>query len=94
MGPFGCKNCIDNYHLEQGQCVSNDPLCEKYIKNDNTEVCDDCVPGYFVDDHHQCQQKDYGCQYRNGECVRCYKPFFYLRKEKTCYLPGCKTYCR
>ena len=86
--------CIENYHLEQGQCVPNDRLCESYRRNKDTEYCNDCVSGYYVGKDYGCYKKTYGCMYRRDQCVRCYRPFFYLKKEKTCYLPGCKDYFR
>ncbi|CAD8074288.1 unnamed protein product [Paramecium primaurelia] len=74
----GCYNCLlekgflcyyDENMVSQGCSRCQDFNCLKCDLVNQSQICSDCLPGYFIDEFKQCQQCDLMCV----ECSQNYK---------------------
>lgn len=87
-----CRTCNVGYHVEQGLCVKNHPLCVSYSLRDFDEVCSSCISSdYILTDAGNCETKVPGCVYQNGKCITCASPFK-RTQDNSCFIEGCATY--
>lgn len=86
-----CKVCSSGFHLENGICVENDPLCLSYVAQGLTQFCSGCKSDYILDSNYRCIQKEPGCIYQGSRCISCASPFKPSQSNK-CVIDGCIKY--
>ena len=80
-----CEQCNSGYYIDfkDGKCKSNSEENEfKYCRTAK-EICNECIPGYYLGNDHKCTDNKYCSESLNGECTEC-KNNYYLGLDNRC----------
>ena len=88
-----CISCIDNFYLNTnlGKCFSNKENNEfKFCKKAFSDICTECISGYFLGEDNKCSTTTKCVYSENGECNFCKEGFFLDDAKKCNDVENCK----
>jgi hypothetical protein len=70
-----CTKCSSKYYLANGKCIAVPVECSDF--NYNSNKCEGCYHGYYLDLSSVCQKADYLCETsdRRGNCLSCFNNY-------------------
>ena len=88
-----CISCMDYYYLDSnsGNCISNQENNDyKFCKKVFSNICIECISGYFLGEDNRCSTTTKCINSKNGECGFC-KDGYFLDEAKKCHdIKDCK----
>ena len=80
-----CFKCAFKYYLSGGNCLPVQAECSDFNYDSNT--CEGCYNGYYLDMTNVCRKADYLCETsdRKGNCLTCFNNYRLTYKGRCVY---------